>query len=186
MPGGNPCPSAWKATRSFNQSPPYEDVDLFTSDRPLRDAVAANGGATDAKALAAFGQGSAPVSAIWEGSGNIMALDVLRVFTRDREAARTVVAALVAGAGDLPACREAARDIEADLSPAGPEGKPALWSSRWHSWPERRLCANARRQKLATFSRARVSRIAMAVYSEQAPSRAATWILSCDARCRCN
>ena len=28
----------------FNQSPPYEDVDLFASDAPLRDAVEANGG----------------------------------------------------------------------------------------------------------------------------------------------
>ena len=27
----------------FNQSPPFEDVDLFMCDRPLRDAVAANG-----------------------------------------------------------------------------------------------------------------------------------------------
>jgi putative acyl-CoA dehydrogenase len=27
----------------FNQSPAYEDVDLFMSDRALRDAVAANG-----------------------------------------------------------------------------------------------------------------------------------------------
>jgi len=35
--------------------------------------------------------------------------------------ARAVVAALVAGAGDLPSCREAARYIEADLSAAGPE-----------------------------------------------------------------
>ena len=26
----------------------------------------------------------APVNAIWEGSGNVMALDVLRVFGRDR------------------------------------------------------------------------------------------------------
>jgi putative acyl-CoA dehydrogenase len=42
--------------QAFNQSPPYEDVDLFTSDRPLRDAVAANGAAGDAKALAAFGR----------------------------------------------------------------------------------------------------------------------------------
>src|SRR5262245_38934043 len=28
----------------FNQSPPYEDVDLFATDRPLQDAVRANGG----------------------------------------------------------------------------------------------------------------------------------------------
>jgi putative acyl-CoA dehydrogenase len=39
-----------------NQSPPYEDIDLYASDRPLQDAVRANGGATDAVALAAFGR----------------------------------------------------------------------------------------------------------------------------------
>jgi putative acyl-CoA dehydrogenase len=58
----------------------------------------------------------APVNAIWEGSGNIMALDVLRAFTRDIEAARSVIATLVAGAADLQGCREAARHIESDLS----------------------------------------------------------------------
>jgi putative acyl-CoA dehydrogenase len=63
----------------------------------------------------------APVNAIWEGSGNIMALDVLRAFTRDSEAARSVLAGLVAGAGDLLAVREAAREIETDLSAAGRE-----------------------------------------------------------------
>ena len=40
----------------FNQSPPYEDVDLFASDRPLRDAVAANGAGGEAAALSAFGR----------------------------------------------------------------------------------------------------------------------------------
>jgi putative acyl-CoA dehydrogenase len=40
----------------FNQSPPYEDVDLFTSDRPLRDAVAANGAGAQAAELAEFGR----------------------------------------------------------------------------------------------------------------------------------
>ena len=39
-----------------NQSPPYEDVDLFLSDRPLQDAVEASGAGADAKALAAFGR----------------------------------------------------------------------------------------------------------------------------------
>ena len=28
----------------LNQSPPYVDVDLYGSDQPLREAVAANGG----------------------------------------------------------------------------------------------------------------------------------------------
>lgn len=40
----------------FNQSPPFEDVDLFTLDRPLADAVAANGGKDDAAALSEFGK----------------------------------------------------------------------------------------------------------------------------------
>src|SRR5581483_3991861 len=39
-----------------NQSPPYEDVDLFASDQPLQNAVAANGARDDAKALSAFGR----------------------------------------------------------------------------------------------------------------------------------
>ena len=40
----------------FNQSPPYQDVDLFASDRPLHDAVAAFGGSADGAALSTFGQ----------------------------------------------------------------------------------------------------------------------------------
>jgi putative acyl-CoA dehydrogenase len=40
----------------LNQSPPFEDVDLFACDRPLQDAVAANGAGGDAKALSAFGR----------------------------------------------------------------------------------------------------------------------------------
>jgi putative acyl-CoA dehydrogenase len=40
----------------FNQSPPYENVNLFANDRPLREAVTANGAAAEAAALAAFGE----------------------------------------------------------------------------------------------------------------------------------
>ncbi len=47
---------ALAANDAFNQSPPYQDVDLFTSDRPLRDAVAANGASAQAAALSAFGR----------------------------------------------------------------------------------------------------------------------------------
>ena len=39
-----------------NQSPPYVDVDLYTSNRPLMEAVAANGAKDEAKALSAFGK----------------------------------------------------------------------------------------------------------------------------------
>lgn len=40
----------------FNQSPPYENVDLFNSDAPLKDAVAANAAAGEVAALSRFGQ----------------------------------------------------------------------------------------------------------------------------------
>src|SRR3954465_5712846 len=39
-----------------NQSPPYEDVDLFMSNRALRDAVEANGAGAEAAALPDFGR----------------------------------------------------------------------------------------------------------------------------------
>jgi putative acyl-CoA dehydrogenase len=49
----------------FNQSPPFEDVDLFRLDRPLKDAVAANGGASAEQNLSEFGRhwGSAAMAA---------------------------------------------------------------------------------------------------------------------------
>jgi putative acyl-CoA dehydrogenase len=49
----------------FNQSPPFEDVDLFALDRPLAEAVAANGGAAAQQQLSEFGKhwGSAAMAA---------------------------------------------------------------------------------------------------------------------------
>jgi putative acyl-CoA dehydrogenase len=61
----------------------------------------------------------APVNPIWEGSGNVMCLDVLRVLEREPQAARAVIADLAAEAADLPGAREAAGFIEATLSAAG-------------------------------------------------------------------
>jgi putative acyl-CoA dehydrogenase len=40
----------------FNQSPPYEDIDLYSSDLPLQEAVRANGAGEEAAALTAFGR----------------------------------------------------------------------------------------------------------------------------------
>src|SRR5499427_6005926 len=42
--------------QNMNQSPPYVDVDLFGSDRPLQDALAANDASASADALAVFGR----------------------------------------------------------------------------------------------------------------------------------
>jgi putative acyl-CoA dehydrogenase len=65
----------------------------------------------------------APVNAIWEGSGNVMALDVLRAFARDGEAARSVLDEFRAGAGDLPGLDEALCRIEAGVATADREGE---------------------------------------------------------------
>jgi putative acyl-CoA dehydrogenase len=49
----------------FNQSPPFEDVDLFAVDQPLAEAVAANGGGGAHSELSEFGRhwGSAAMAA---------------------------------------------------------------------------------------------------------------------------
>ncbi|MGN6310514.1 MAG: acyl-CoA dehydrogenase family protein [Xanthobacteraceae bacterium] len=47
-----------------------------------------------------------PVNAIWEGSGNVMCLDVLRALSREAEGAEVVMTHLAAQAGDLPGARE--------------------------------------------------------------------------------
>jgi putative acyl-CoA dehydrogenase len=44
----------------------------------------------------------APVNAIWEGSGNVMCLDVLRAIERDRETAAALIADLARATSDLP------------------------------------------------------------------------------------
>jgi putative acyl-CoA dehydrogenase len=58
----------------------------------------------------------APVNAIWEGSGNVMALDVQRVFAREREPAQSVLAAIGSEAGDPPNKREWIGAVESALT----------------------------------------------------------------------
>lgn len=60
------APSRFETHEVFNQSPPYENVDLFASDLPLMEAVRTNGGAGERAALSAFGRhwGRADVMAL--------------------------------------------------------------------------------------------------------------------------
>jgi putative acyl-CoA dehydrogenase len=64
----------------------------------------------------------APVNAIWEGSGNVMCLDVLRALSHDRDSAMAVLEALCAEAADLPGIPESARFVAASLS--GTDAEP--------------------------------------------------------------
>ncbi|GAB1715884.1 MAG: acyl-CoA dehydrogenase-like protein [Nitrobacter sp.] len=57
--------ASFRTHEVLNQSPPFEDIDLFTLDRPLTEAVAANGGKAVAVELSGFGRhwGSAAMAA---------------------------------------------------------------------------------------------------------------------------
>jgi putative acyl-CoA dehydrogenase len=63
----------------------------------------------------------APVNAIWEGSGNVMCLDVLRALGREADGARAVLADLAEETRELDGGRQAAGFIETVLSGAGAE-----------------------------------------------------------------
>jgi putative acyl-CoA dehydrogenase len=65
----------------------------------------------------------APVNAIWEGSGNVMCLDVLRALAHEREGARAVLAGLAAETADLPGGRAAADVLTTALTDAAGEAR---------------------------------------------------------------
>ncbi|WP_210252125.1 acyl-CoA dehydrogenase family protein [Rhodoplanes serenus] len=68
----------------------------------------------------------APVNAIWEGSGNVVCLDVLRIVERDPEAVTAVVDDLLAEAGDLPGAHASAEAVRLALRSAEPGGGRAV------------------------------------------------------------
>ena len=65
----------------------------------------------------------APVNAIWEGSGNVMCLDVLRALSREGAAARAVLADLAKACAGLPGAKEAASFIGRTFMAADGEAK---------------------------------------------------------------
>ncbi len=68
----------------------------------------------------------APVNAVWEGSGNVMCLDVLRAFTRDPDAAAALLSALAAQTQGLTGVGEALGAIAASLRTPDVEGHARL------------------------------------------------------------
>src|SRR5207244_582832 len=56
VPGPAMSQATFATHEVFNQSPPFEDVDLFALDRPLVEAVKANGGAAAERELSEFGR----------------------------------------------------------------------------------------------------------------------------------
>ncbi|MGH6767549.1 MAG: acyl-CoA dehydrogenase family protein [Xanthobacteraceae bacterium] len=72
----------------------------------------------------------APVNAIWEGSGNVMCLDVLRVFAREGAAARDVLAVLAAETAEMPGARATATSIQTGLAVADAEASARITVER--------------------------------------------------------
>jgi putative acyl-CoA dehydrogenase len=58
----------------------------------------------------------APVNAIWEGSGNVLCLDILRTLSREREASLAVLGQLARETDGLPGAAKALGDIETLLA----------------------------------------------------------------------
>jgi putative acyl-CoA dehydrogenase len=58
----------------------------------------------------------APVNAIWEGSGNVVCLDVLRALAHEGDAARALLAELVREAGDVPGSGDAVKLVQRALA----------------------------------------------------------------------
>jgi putative acyl-CoA dehydrogenase len=67
-----------------------------------------------------------PVNAIWEGSGNVMCLDVLRALSRETEAAAGILQTLAQETAGLPGAGEAAASIGKAFQRPDAEGKARL------------------------------------------------------------
>jgi putative acyl-CoA dehydrogenase len=107
----------------------------------------------------------APVNAIWEGSGNVMCLDVARVLAREGASAQVVIAALGAEAADLPGARAAADFIAAALRADGGEARLRAVVERLATLAAAAaLCASAPGPIAETYARTRLAQPRGATY----------------------
>lgn len=63
----------------------------------------------------------APVNSVWEGSGNVMCLDVLRALKRHPELAQALFASLEHDSADEPLLKERLRHLQSLLAATGPD-----------------------------------------------------------------
>ncbi|MGO4386021.1 isovaleryl-CoA dehydrogenase [Microvirga sp. 2YAF29] len=75
----------------------------------------------------------APVNAIWEGSGNVIALDILRAENREPEVAASVLERLMSDAGDLPGASDTAHDIVLALQSSEAEARARFIADRLYT-----------------------------------------------------
>jgi putative acyl-CoA dehydrogenase len=100
----------------------------------------------------------APVNAIWEGSGNVMGLDVLRAFSRDAEATRATLADLAREAGDWPGVAEAVSLVGKTFADSAGEGSGRVAVERLaYLAAAAALNTNGRAEVAEIFARTRLS-----------------------------
>src|SRR6266446_3059737 len=117
----------------------------------------------------------APVNAIWEGSGNVMCLDVLRAVGHEPEAAREVLAALAEETADLSGARAAHIVVERTFSAENPEADARAGVDRLaHLAAAAALGQSAGHEIANLFARSRLENRHGAIYgtSEIAPEEA--------------
>jgi putative acyl-CoA dehydrogenase len=115
----------------------------------------------------------APVNTIWEGSGNVLCLDVLRMLAQDREAALAVLAEIAKTAGDLPGASAAASFIEQRFANPGNEFAARAAVERLALLAAAEAMRAASSPAVETFARTRLAGQAGATYGASDLSREA-------------
>jgi putative acyl-CoA dehydrogenase len=99
----------------------------------------------------------APVNAIWEGSGNIMGLDLLRAASREREKAQEVLAGLAHATHDLPGAKETVASIAAGFAAPDAERRARALAERLATLAAAAALAEAAPPEIAeAFARTRL------------------------------
>lgn len=120
----------------------------------------------------------APVNAIWEGSGNVMALDVLRAAGRDAEASRETLSALAAEAQGLPGVADTVALIGKTLTSDAAEGMGRVAVERLAQLAAvAALQVSAPPEVAAAFARTRLAGVRNATYGTGGIDAATTAML---------
>ena len=116
----------------------------------------------------------APLNAIWEGSGNVMCLDVLRALARERDAAMAVLNGLVREAQDLPGAAEAGAFLATAFSRRDAEGTARHAVERLAQLAAAAALAESAPAIAPTFARARLAQPRGSTYGTAALEAAET------------
>ena len=72
----------------------------------------------------------APLNGIWEGSGNVICLDVLRTITKEPESLQLFMAEISSSIGKDPRFDHSVQRVQKELS-AGNGPAESMWKGRW-------------------------------------------------------